>query len=160
MQANLLRASRIVAGNSLKIINKAGTSPYSNPFLLNPGHIQHAQISFSATKRSATPVRASQPGVGNPSSTQQFPSTAGEVTPEAESNQSQNPAPSIPTSLDSLPQTLNGDGSATDWSRSYHGLSVEPFPKEAAEVLMAPIDELNIEIKPGKPFVYLVLPWC
>ncbi|EPQ59053.1 mitochondrial genome maintenance MGM101 [Gloeophyllum trabeum ATCC 11539] len=41
-----------------------------------------------------------------------------------------------------------GDASTTDWSRSYHGLSVQPFPKEAADILMAPIDPLDIEIKP------------
>ena len=144
MQANLLCASRIVAGNSFKIINKAGTSPYSNFFLLKPDRIQHAQY-----RSATTTLRAPQPGVGNPSSMQQFPSTAGEVTPEVEGSQSQNPAPSIPTFPDSLPQALDSNSSATDWSRSYHGLSVEPFPKEAAEILMAPIDELNIEIKPG-----------
>lgn len=37
-----------------------------------------------------------------------------------------------------------------DWSRSFHGLSTEPFSKEAAEVLLAPIDPQDIEIKPGR----------
>ncbi|KAF8316984.1 uncharacterized protein EI90DRAFT_3021413 [Cantharellus anzutake] len=32
---------------------------------------------------------------------------------------------------------------------SYHGLLVEPFLPEAAEILMAPIDPLDIEMKPG-----------
>jgi hypothetical protein len=41
-----------------------------------------------------------------------------------------------------------GDG-ATDWSRSYHGLSVTPFPKESADVLLAPVDPRDVEIKPG-----------
>ena len=47
---------------------------------------------------------------------------------------------------DSLPAP---DGSSTNWSTSYHGLSVQPFPPEAAEILMAPIDALDIEMKPG-----------
>ena len=37
----------------------------------------------------------------------------------------------------------------TDWSKSYHGLSAQPFPKEVAEVLLAPIDPQDVEIKPG-----------
>ncbi|CAE6399584.1 unnamed protein product [Rhizoctonia solani] len=37
---------------------------------------------------------------------------------------------------------------ATDWYTSYHGLSTQPFPKEAAEILMAPIDPMDVEIKP------------
>jgi hypothetical protein len=41
-----------------------------------------------------------------------------------------------------------GDG-ALDWSRSYHGLSVTPFPKESADVLLAPVDPRDVEIKPG-----------
>lgn len=40
-------------------------------------------------------------------------------------------------------------GAPHDWSRSFHGLSYEPFRKEAAQVLQAPIDPLDIEVKPG-----------
>jgi hypothetical protein len=39
--------------------------------------------------------------------------------------------------------------SPLDWSKSYHGLSSQPFPKESADVLMAPLDPLDVEIKPG-----------
>ncbi|KAK1144616.1 hypothetical protein N8T08_004919 [Aspergillus melleus] len=35
-----------------------------------------------------------------------------------------------------------------DWTRSFHGLSAEPFPKEAADVLLAPTDPAEVEIKP------------
>ncbi|KAI0053724.1 mitochondrial genome maintenance MGM101 [Auriscalpium vulgare] len=62
------------------------------------------------------------------------------------------PAESVPSSasLDAsaLFETNPSDGAPTDWSRSYHGLSSQPFPKEAAEVLMAPIDPRDIEMKP------------
>jgi Mitochondrial genome maintenance MGM101 len=37
----------------------------------------------------------------------------------------------------------------TDWSKSYHGLSTEPFGRDVADVLLAPIDPRDIEIKPG-----------
>lgn len=44
------------------------------------------------------------------------------------------------------------EGAPTDWSKSYYGLSVEPFPKEVSEVLQAPTDPLDIEVKPGSQF--------
>ena len=47
-----------------------------------------------------------------------------------------------------IPEAL-GDGSSTDWSKSYFGLSSQPFSKEISEVLGSPIDPLDIEIKPG-----------
>lgn len=48
-----------------------------------------------------------------------------------------------------LPDVLGSDGT-TDWSKSYSGLSSQPFAKEIAAVLMAPIDALDVEITPGK----------
>ncbi|CAM0142707.1 unnamed protein product [Umbelopsis sp. WA50703] len=35
-----------------------------------------------------------------------------------------------------------------DWSKSFHGLSTQPFSSEVAEVLMQPISPDDIEIKP------------
>jgi hypothetical protein len=46
----------------------------------------------------------------------------------------------------------NGDGIGelqNDWSKSYHGLSSAPFPKDIADLLQAPLDPLDIEMKPG-----------
>ena len=48
-----------------------------------------------------------------------------------------------------LPDVKGRDG-ATDWSRSYSGLSVQPFAKEVSETLQAPVLLLDIEIKPGE----------
>jgi hypothetical protein len=42
------------------------------------------------------------------------------------------------------------DPNSTDWYTSYHGLSTQPFSKETAEILMAPIDPMDVEIKPGE----------
>ncbi|KXN89496.1 hypothetical protein AN958_05658 [Leucoagaricus sp. SymC.cos] len=42
----------------------------------------------------------------------------------------------------------NGLSGPTDWSKSYHGLSTEPFPKDITEILQNPIDPLDVEIKP------------
>ncbi|KAJ3719376.1 mitochondrial genome maintenance MGM101-domain-containing protein [Lentinula raphanica] len=40
------------------------------------------------------------------------------------------------------------DDGRTDWSKSYHGLSEQAFSKEVADVLMAPVNPLDVEIKP------------
>ncbi|PWW75464.1 mitochondrial genome maintenance protein Mgm101 [Tuber magnatum] len=41
-----------------------------------------------------------------------------------------------------------GSGEKVDWARSFHGLSTEPFSKEAAAVLLAPVNPEDVEIKP------------
>ena len=72
--------------------------------------------------------------------------TATDATNESQVEQaSGSEVPNAPTSY-------GGDGSKNDWSRSYHGLSSEPFPREVADVLLAPIDPLDIEIKTGTLF--------
>jgi len=63
--------------------------------------------------------------------------------------QTSNSVPNPPALIEGLSEPGGlPDGSPTDWSKSYHGLSATPFPKEAAEILMAPIDPLDIEMKP------------
>ncbi|KAF9651696.1 mitochondrial genome maintenance MGM101 [Thelephora ganbajun] len=42
----------------------------------------------------------------------------------------------------------SGDGSPSDWSRSFHGLSSQPFDKDISEILLAPVDPIDVEIKP------------
>jgi hypothetical protein len=44
--------------------------------------------------------------------------------------------------------TLSADDPGTDWSRSYHGLSATPFEKEISDVLLAPLDPADVEMKP------------
>ncbi|KAI0691381.1 mitochondrial genome maintenance MGM101-domain-containing protein [Cytidiella melzeri] len=56
----------------------------------------------------------------------------------------------LPTTFESVTDS-NG---FTDWSRSYQGLGAQPFPKESIDVLMAPIDPLDIEVKP-EGLIYL-----
>lgn len=51
----------------------------------------------------------------------------------------------------------NGSTGPTDWSKSYHGLSSEPFPKNIAEILQGPVDPLDVEIKPGTLNRFLIL---
>jgi hypothetical protein len=44
---------------------------------------------------------------------------------------------------------FGGPEAGMDWSKSYHGLSVAPFPKEISDVLLQPIEPEDVEIKPG-----------
>lgn len=55
------------------------------------------------------------------------------------------------TGLNDTPPVNPEDGSENkvDWSKSFHGLSVEPFKKETADVLLAPLDPEDVEVKPG-----------
>ncbi|RAL11718.1 putative mitochondrial genome maintenance protein Mgm101 [Aspergillus homomorphus CBS 101889] len=46
------------------------------------------------------------------------------------------------------PSPENQTEDKIDWTRSFHGLSAEPFPKEAADILLAPTDPEEVEIKP------------
>lgn len=48
-----------------------------------------------------------------------------------------------------LENNNENSGTATDWSKSYQGLSVEPFPKEISDILQAPVNPLDVEMKPG-----------
>ncbi len=46
------------------------------------------------------------------------------------------------------PLILDEGGRQVDWTRSFHGLSAQPFSKEAADVLLAPIPFDDVEVKP------------
>ena len=49
----------------------------------------------------------------------------------------------------------NGIGEVqNDWSKSYHGLSAVAFSKDIADILQAPVDPLDIEMKPGQSFLF------
>ena len=53
------------------------------------------------------------------------------------------------TGFSDQPIKLTEDNpSQIDWTSSFHGLSTEPFSKEAAEVLLKPVDPEDVEIKP------------
>lgn len=66
------------------------------------------------------------------------------LPPSSSSNKTASPAPNpYPEAILDVPLT------GTDWSRSYTGLSTEPFPKEVAEILMGPVNPMDVEIKPG-----------
>ncbi|KAG8712840.1 hypothetical protein FRC11_014036 [Ceratobasidium sp. 423] len=90
-------------------------------------------VTPKTTARAAT----SKAGQGNPGIVEEYPNTANEVDVGQTEGAETSGLPDVPPS--SAPM---------DWYTSYHGLSTQPFPKEAAEILMAPIDPMDVEIKP------------
>jgi len=81
----------------------------------------------------------------NPSFAQ--PSTSSTTTKAAAP--SKNGTASLSSGLSDQPIKLTEDDpSRVDWTSSFHGLSVEPFAKEAADVLLKPIEPEDVEIKP------------
>lgn len=114
--------------------------------------LQAARVSTSQTK--STNGNAETVDSSYPTVTREF---------EADiANQSEiinnTPAESIPSSgALTLPPLFDAPptASSTDWSRSYHGLSTQPFPTEVADILLASIDPLDIEMKPGTSFCKL-----
>ena len=52
------------------------------------------------------------------------------------------------------PVFLDEGARQVDWTRSFHGLSSEAFSSEARDILLAPVDPDDIEVKPDG-IVYL-----
>lgn len=88
----------------------------------------------------------------NPRQAEPAPATSAASTPSKANNA---PPPSVSKSataglnLEDGPLKLQEDDpSGIDWSSSFNGLSIQPFAKEAADVLLAPLDKNDVEIKP------------
>lgn len=89
------------------------------------------------------------------------PPTVASSTPPAPSYSSQttNPASAASSAvngkgsdltdgLNDFPVTFDHGGHQVDWARSFHGLSAQPFDKEAADVLLQPVSPDDVEVKP------------
>jgi len=106
------------------------------------------ETSFIPSRLAST---STPPGRGHPETLDTLPSAADEVQIGEELARAMNgraPAPATTTQFPLEGLNYTGDGSTNDWSKSYFGLSVEPFPKEVADILQALIDPLDIEVKP------------
>jgi hypothetical protein len=60
----------------------------------------------------------------------------------------QPPIQDLTNGLSDEPLVLDEGTRQVDWTRSFHGLSSQPFSKEAAEILLAPIPFDDVECKP------------
>ncbi|KAG8702077.1 hypothetical protein FRC09_004967 [Ceratobasidium sp. 395] len=119
-----------------------------------------AKTTTTGIKTASRAATSRATGQGNPEIVEQLPNTANEVDIDALMDGTRTQASSVSTrsvesggglsfeGYDDEPPTATGDAKPTDWYTSFHGLSSQPFPKEAAEILMAPIEPMDVEIKP------------
>ncbi|EKV09431.1 hypothetical protein Pdw03_8594 [Penicillium digitatum] len=116
-------ANRAISYTTNNQINQATTKPSPSP-------------SSSATK--STPSASTPIPTGVPTSRVPGP-TPSRATTENISK----------TGLSDKPLELESPAEERiDWTRSFHGLSATPFPKEAADILLAETDPDEVEIKP------------
>lgn len=109
--------------------------------------------SLRAPFTSSTQSRAQQTTDSTPKSSVRYAAPPKPTYNNASSLPS-NPSPPTTASQDlteglsDQPIVLDEGERQIDWARSFHGLSSEPFPKEAADTLLTPIPFDDVEIKP------------
>ncbi|CAF9919242.1 MAG: hypothetical protein HETSPECPRED_003983 [Heterodermia speciosa] len=105
-------------------------------------HLKHelARSIFTSTKI----YQEQQPQSPRPATTSSRPPPAEPTTP----------IPDLTDGFSDQPVVLDEGARQVDWTRSFHGLSSESFPKESSDVLLAPLDPNDIEVKPDG-IVYL-----
>ena len=86
-------------------------------------------------------IRKAQPATSPASSSTPTPPTHAAPKPTQSSS-------STPSTSDEPIKLQEDDPTQVDWTKSFHGLSVQPFSKEAADVLLAPVNPEDVEIKP------------
>ncbi|KAK2465973.1 hypothetical protein APHAL10511_001614 [Amanita phalloides] len=107
---------------------------------------------FSAATRPSIRVVLRALNNNSTKSSATTPSTTSNITNNSNSILRDQQPEGSPTPL--LPEfAVNGNGNGNgeglyDWSRSYYGLSAQAFSREVSDILLAPIDSLDIEIKP------------
>jgi Mitochondrial genome maintenance MGM101. len=118
-------------------------------------HLLSNSITKRAISSSSTRPQNSQASAAKPAPPAQATRTTAPV-PAATATRVPAATPN-PTTTENLsksglsdqPRELeNATEDKIDWTRSFHGLSATPFPKEAADILMAETDPEEVEIKP------------
>ncbi|OAV97129.1 hypothetical protein PTTG_05760 [Puccinia triticina 1-1 BBBD Race 1] len=147
-----------VISRSIKF-SASTTHSENDPFTvvdrLNGNHKASPQkLSKGATYSSpsnSVPLSLTTDSPGQSSAIESHPSTSAQDLHPLPSSTNLPEASSTNTSESSDQYAIESDdlGDATvDWSRSFSGLSQKPFAREASDILMAPIDPMDVEIKP------------
>lgn len=118
---------------------------------------------FASRAISSSSIRAADtPANGGTNSTTSVPRSSTTSTPRSapssttSSGSRASPTPNRPTTdnisksgLEDKPLELeSAQEDKIDWTRSFHGLSAEPFSKETAAILLAETDPQEVEVKP------------
>ncbi|KFY55147.1 hypothetical protein V496_07096 [Pseudogymnoascus sp. VKM F-4515 (FW-2607)] len=119
---------------------------------------RNARLSGAKRFLSASQVRVATPATGynrkptNGEGNGSAPKTNGASKPASIDDQS--PINDITSGLADEPLILDEGSRQVDWAKSFHGLSAQPFSKEAADVLLGAIPTDDVEVKPDG-IVYL-----
>jgi hypothetical protein len=118
---------------------------------------QHMKLPSRAASSSSpsTPTNNRTPPPSTARNTAASPSTSSSIAQQPPSPTSQTTDNIFKSGLADTPpgpNLENGNGTGTteqvDWTRSFHGISSERFPKESADILLAPVDPAEVEVKP------------
>lgn len=148
-------ATSIHASNSLTRGIARSAASNSPRIATQPQHLARPFTSKSKSHQAASPTSAptpSYPRKTNNNTTAKNASTSSPAaaTPSAKppSIDDQSPIKDMTGGLADEPLVLDEGVRQVDWTRSFHGLSSQPFSKEAADVLLAPIPFDDVEVKP------------
>lgn len=109
---------------------------------LNP-LVQHARA-LSMAKKVSPVKRVSTAAATKPQTTSKVSAAS-----TSENEPKETPSETVNVSLKDSPiVSLPQDRGHIDWSDSFHGLGLQPFSKETSDILLAPIANEDIEIKP------------
>ncbi|KXG54019.1 uncharacterized protein PGRI_071630 [Penicillium griseofulvum] len=124
--------------------------------------LRTTQLSNPITKRAISYTTKNQTNQSTPkpsaasSTTKPTPSASSPIPTGVPASRLPNSTPSRATTenisktgLSDKPLELESPAEEKiDWTRSFHGLSAAPFPKEAADILLAEVEPDEVEIKP------------
>ncbi|GAB7363653.1 hypothetical protein MBLNU230_g4223t1 [Neophaeotheca triangularis] len=124
------------------------------PISYNPSQRQGQQTQAqtrSQPQSQSQPQPQSKPqqtpsSTASPSQSQR-PSTSSTPAPQQAPQQVHTPQ-SLTEGLQDAPKSLDTEDETVDWTRSYHGLSSNPFTPEAAQILQQEIPFDDVEVKP------------
>ncbi|KAL1955484.1 hypothetical protein VTO42DRAFT_8510 [Malbranchea cinnamomea] len=151
------RSGRVAASHCLS----SSRSP-ANQRCSSRKHTQQIRTFVNSYNTRQNETNNSKPSTSAPTTTQkpattEFSSSSTSSTPLpiqdiTQTGLGDKPASDLDIPASSLSPT-EGNG-YVDWTRSYHGLSAQPFSPEAAAILTQPVDPEDVEIKPDG-IVYL-----
>ncbi|KAL2872521.1 putative mitochondrial genome maintenance protein Mgm101 [Aspergillus lucknowensis] len=134
-------------------VQRALTRPTPSPFsqFTRATTVRHLSQPTSQRFQNTSPNSTPKPATSATSN-----STSTSTSTSKLNGQPPSPEPNHPTTdnisktgLDDRPLELEDPVTEKiDWTRSFHGLSAEPFPKEVADILLAETNPEDVEIKP------------
>ncbi|KAI9729705.1 MAG: hypothetical protein M1834_006656 [Cirrosporium novae-zelandiae] len=126
----------------------------AQPYLDQQAHKYRQTRSISDSTKSYRPQTAA-PSTVKPSTSSYNGNGNGNAKPQSTVVHKHKPdVPDLSGGLSDGLLVLDEGTNHVDWSRSFHGLSSEPFPKEVADILLQPLAPDDVEIKPDG-IVYL-----